>query len=538
MFSIIISEKGGAERRETFDKNEINVGRVQGNDLMLPKGNVSKHHARLLYRDGRFIVTDLKSTNGTYVNGRKIAQATIVREGDKIYIGDFVLRLDAGGASGGDVAANNDNDESVRTLARNQPNAPAQQPVPPAPPPPAMAPQQAPRLMGQAAGGAAYAEREEEEIPPPPKAPAAQPAPRPAAGPAANVARGQTLALQGNQQQPQRQTAQSQQQPQRSPSTVASAAAQQVAPAPPQQAAVTSPAAQASLVAPPMVIAAAAPRVAPRETAAQAGRRLALITLVDRIADTIDLAALRTSPVVDEALAQSIEKTAREQAAAMREEGEAPEGTDLDSLAADAHRELVALGPIAALLEDDEVTEIQCARNDQVLAVRQNMLVHADAAFTSDEALGRVIGRLAHQAGFAVKPGELVIERRLSRGAHMIAVAPPASVAHALIIRKRRKVDATLEDLVRANTMSPDGRVPRCVRAGTRQRDRQRPLGDVVGAPRRSARVGGARGRAGRAPLGRGRSANAAGACHRALARRRAAASERRGRSRGGADAP
>ena len=64
---------------------------------MLPKGNVSKHHARLLFRDGRFIVTDLKSTNGTYVNGRKISQATIVREGDKIYIGDFsVLRLETG----------------------------------------------------------------------------------------------------------------------------------------------------------------------------------------------------------------------------------------------------------------------------------------------------------------------------------------------------------------------------------------------------------------------------------------------------------
>src|ERR1700704_5775533 len=96
MFTIVISERGGAERRETYDKSEINVGRVQGNDLMLPKGNVSKHHARLLFRDGRFIVTDLKSTNGTYVNGRKISQATIVREGDKIYIGDFVLKLETG----------------------------------------------------------------------------------------------------------------------------------------------------------------------------------------------------------------------------------------------------------------------------------------------------------------------------------------------------------------------------------------------------------------------------------------------------------
>src|SRR5216684_6113458 len=95
MFAIVISEKGGGERRELFDKPEINVGRVQGNDLMLPKGNVSKRHARLLFRDGRIIVTDLKSTNGTYVNGRKIAQATIVREGDKIYIGDFVLRIES-----------------------------------------------------------------------------------------------------------------------------------------------------------------------------------------------------------------------------------------------------------------------------------------------------------------------------------------------------------------------------------------------------------------------------------------------------------
>src|SRR5438034_4723725 len=100
MFSVIISEKGGAERRETFDRTEINVGRVQGNELTLPKGNVSKRHARLLYRDGRFIVTDLKSTNGTYVNGRKIAQATIVREGDKIYIGDFVLRIEASSGAG------------------------------------------------------------------------------------------------------------------------------------------------------------------------------------------------------------------------------------------------------------------------------------------------------------------------------------------------------------------------------------------------------------------------------------------------------
>src|SRR5450432_4377911 len=138
MFTIIISEKGGAERRELFDKHEINVGRVQGNDLMLPKGNVSKRHARLLYRDGRFIVTDLKSTNGTYVNGRKIAQATIVREGDKIYIGDFVLRLDSGAQSTDEPSNAQQPDDGGRSLQRTGPSSPSGAPPngptnPPAP---------------------------------------------------------------------------------------------------------------------------------------------------------------------------------------------------------------------------------------------------------------------------------------------------------------------------------------------------------------------------------------------------------------------
>lgn len=98
MFAVVISEKGGAERREVFEGSEVTVGRVRGNDLVLSKGNVSKRHARLTQKDGRFVVVDQNSTNGTYVNRQRIVQATIVREGDRIYIGDFILRIeDAGG---------------------------------------------------------------------------------------------------------------------------------------------------------------------------------------------------------------------------------------------------------------------------------------------------------------------------------------------------------------------------------------------------------------------------------------------------------
>ena len=93
MFTIIISEKGAAERRETFDKNEIYVGTDACTDVILPKGDVSGWHARILARDGKFIVSDLRTRHGTYVNGRKISEATLVREGDQICIGACVLRL-------------------------------------------------------------------------------------------------------------------------------------------------------------------------------------------------------------------------------------------------------------------------------------------------------------------------------------------------------------------------------------------------------------------------------------------------------------
>src|SRR5690242_23969 len=99
MFAITISEKGGDTKRLEFDKPEVTIGRVPGNDVVLPKGNVSKRHSRIVLKDNRFIVVDLKSTNGTYVNGRKITSPLVVKEGDKIYVGDFVLTLEGDSAA-------------------------------------------------------------------------------------------------------------------------------------------------------------------------------------------------------------------------------------------------------------------------------------------------------------------------------------------------------------------------------------------------------------------------------------------------------
>lgn len=93
MVTVKISEKDGQQTTYQFDKPEITIGRMKGNDIVLPKGNVSKKHARLIDKGDDLQVDDLNSTNGTYVNGRKVTAQTKVTEDDKIYIGDFILQL-------------------------------------------------------------------------------------------------------------------------------------------------------------------------------------------------------------------------------------------------------------------------------------------------------------------------------------------------------------------------------------------------------------------------------------------------------------
>jgi len=98
-YRVTIIEKEGPARVMELDTSEVTIGRVKGNDVVLPKGNISKRHARVVDKDGKLILVDLKSTNGTYVNGRKLSSPRVLRERDKIYIGDFTLTVEqrAGG---------------------------------------------------------------------------------------------------------------------------------------------------------------------------------------------------------------------------------------------------------------------------------------------------------------------------------------------------------------------------------------------------------------------------------------------------------
>lgn len=100
MLSVTITEKDGPSTTTTFDKTEVLIGRVKGNDVVLPKSNISKRHSRIVVKDGKIILIDLKSTNGTFINGQKINGPHVMQEGDKVFIGDFTLEVrETGGGS-------------------------------------------------------------------------------------------------------------------------------------------------------------------------------------------------------------------------------------------------------------------------------------------------------------------------------------------------------------------------------------------------------------------------------------------------------
>ncbi|MFO0590990.1 MAG: ATPase, T2SS/T4P/T4SS family [Polyangiaceae bacterium] len=458
MFSVIISEKGGAERREAFDRTEINVGRVQGNDLMLPKGNVSKRHARLLFRDGRFIVTDLKSTNGTYVNGRKISQATIVREGDKIYIGDFVLRIEA--APGTSLSAS-DPPRPEEPLVRD----PTPQPLRDASQPPADPPSSSndkiparsgpPRNDGVARGQDIVShfplehdpdDSMQYQVPGPPRVPSAS--------------RGLGLTKSGP-----------------IPAVTAPQVPAQV-PAPPPRAQLPPP-----LVSPPTPPpSASAPP--PAEEPSQAGLRTtgvstgarralaaadrerpdavqlvahrhALATLVQRVAAAVDLSSLQTGQRPEENLQHRIDATLGEIAAAMKAAGEVPSDLPAETLVGTARRELLEMGPLGPLLDDEDVSEVQVVRHDYVVAMHGRRQVPTDLAFSSEAALMLALRRMCVASGKPLQPEESFVERRLPRGARLFAVLPPATEqGHVVVLRKPQRADLTLEDLVRSGTIS------------------------------------------------------------------------------------
>jgi pSer/pThr/pTyr-binding forkhead associated (FHA) protein len=77
----------------TAEPHELVVGRSSNCDIIITDPTVSRRHARLILREGRWILQDLASTNGSHLNGRRVGRCEL-RPGDELYLGDTRLRVD------------------------------------------------------------------------------------------------------------------------------------------------------------------------------------------------------------------------------------------------------------------------------------------------------------------------------------------------------------------------------------------------------------------------------------------------------------
>jgi pilus assembly protein CpaF len=479
MFAIVVNEKGGEQKRLEFDKPEVTIGRVQGNDIILPKGNVSKRHSRIVLKDGKFIIVDLKSTNGTYVNGRKITSPLVVKGSDKIYIGDFILSIEelagasptddlgkprsatipppppaphrrpsvpaedeesmggGGPAVGQTMPPMNDEDDRAddsgelpEPVRASRPSVapPMAQPPAPLPPPAAPAPSTRPPSTP------AFRPEPAQPVISPPTPPLPRPDVRPASR--TDVP---TMAP----PPPARPTI---------PAAGPPAAMARPAPQPP-------PAQRAAAVAPPRP----APAVpAPRRVASLSAdeSKRARVSEVMRDLSTRLMASLDISARINEITGADDDLWARAESAAgelvdqLTADGNLPAGVEPDALSKDVVQETLGTGPLEELLADDSVREIAVARHDRIFVEREGTVSLAPKWFSSPEAVERVLQRMLLRAGRgrdldAAKANGMLVEARVENGLLLTAALPPlAARGPSLTLRRPRREVARLVDLV------------------------------------------------------------------------------------------
>jgi hypothetical protein len=83
---ILALDWGGSEQ-------EVIIGRHHSCDVVITEPTVSRRHARLIFRDGGWIIQDLGSTNGTLLNGQRVGRCRL-RPGDHLALGHQLLRVD------------------------------------------------------------------------------------------------------------------------------------------------------------------------------------------------------------------------------------------------------------------------------------------------------------------------------------------------------------------------------------------------------------------------------------------------------------
>ena len=80
--------------RRPLSQSACTIGRATENTITVPDAQASRRHAEIRFENGRHVIADLGSTNGTSVNGEKITEPRVLAHGDEIAIGTITLRYE------------------------------------------------------------------------------------------------------------------------------------------------------------------------------------------------------------------------------------------------------------------------------------------------------------------------------------------------------------------------------------------------------------------------------------------------------------
>jgi len=89
---VVTDERGAKVHTQRLD-GQVQVGRGESCQIRLADTYASSSHARIFNRDGSWFIEDLGSTNGTYLNQRRVTTATQLQAGDRVRVGKTTLEF-------------------------------------------------------------------------------------------------------------------------------------------------------------------------------------------------------------------------------------------------------------------------------------------------------------------------------------------------------------------------------------------------------------------------------------------------------------
>lgn len=100
MKALLVRAPGQPPRRFEYERDVLTIGRSARNDLVIEDPSLSRGHARLEIQGDGFVLEDLGSLNGSFINGHAVHGRQPVRPNDRLQLGNVVLELDPGRPSG------------------------------------------------------------------------------------------------------------------------------------------------------------------------------------------------------------------------------------------------------------------------------------------------------------------------------------------------------------------------------------------------------------------------------------------------------